>query len=90
MPLYDELCEKAEDRRRFVREYSKSLLQSLEKPFNFWLRERARAATGEVPDALRRHHHWYSYSARSSLVEFTCILLLKCSNGESERLCSTA
>lgn len=61
VPLYDELCEKAEARRRFVREYSKSLLQSLEKPFNFWLRERAREATGETSDAIRRHHHWYLY-----------------------------
>ncbi|XP_050404112.1 protein FAM161A [Patella vulgata] len=39
LPLYDEINEKNEAKRRYMREYSKELLKSQEKPFNFVKRE---------------------------------------------------
>lgn len=39
LPLYDEIAEKAEHRRRHVRAMSAELLKSQEKPFNFVKRE---------------------------------------------------
>ncbi|XP_076442070.1 protein FAM161B-like [Babylonia areolata] len=51
LPLYDEIQEKNEARRRFVKQHCKELLKSQEKPFNFVKREgekkqqRVRSAT---------------------------------------------
>lgn len=39
LPLYDEIIEKNESRRRHVKDYSEELLKSQEKPFNFLKRE---------------------------------------------------
>ncbi|XP_069118538.1 protein FAM161A-like [Argopecten irradians] len=39
LPMYDEIAEKNEARRRYIQEYSKELLKSQEKPFNFVKRE---------------------------------------------------
>ncbi|OWF45708.1 protein FAM161A-like [Mizuhopecten yessoensis] len=39
LPMYDEIAEKNEARRRYIRDYSKELLKSQEKPFNFTKRE---------------------------------------------------
>lgn len=39
MPLYDEMTEEQEGKRKFIRENSKEVLKSLEKPFNFMKRE---------------------------------------------------
>ena len=39
LPLYDEIKEKNEARRRYVKQYCKELLKSQEKPFNFVKRE---------------------------------------------------
>lgn len=39
LPMYDEIMEKGEARRRYIREYSKELLMSQEKPFHFMKRE---------------------------------------------------
>ncbi|XP_060074580.1 protein FAM161B-like [Ylistrum balloti] len=39
LPMYDEIAEKNETRRRYIQEYSKELLKSQERPFNFMKRE---------------------------------------------------
>ena len=39
VPLYDEIMEKEEHRRRFIQEYSQEMLKSVEKPFKFMKRE---------------------------------------------------
>ena len=42
LPLYDEIVNNNETRRREVRELSKAILKSTEKPFNFLIREEAK------------------------------------------------
>ncbi|XP_033735451.1 protein FAM161B-like [Pecten maximus] len=39
LPMYDEITEKNEARRRYIQDYSKELLKSQERPFNFVKRE---------------------------------------------------
>lgn len=40
LPLYDEINEKNEARKRYIKQYSQDLLKSQEKPFKFLTRER--------------------------------------------------
>ena len=42
LPLYDEINEKNEARRRYIKHYSQDLLKSQEKPFKFHTRERVK------------------------------------------------
>lgn len=42
LPLYDEIINSNEERRREVKEFSKAILKSTEKPFSFVMREEAK------------------------------------------------
>lgn len=46
LPLYDDIREKNEARRHYVKQYCKEMLKSMEKPFNFMKREEVRKAYG--------------------------------------------
>ncbi|XP_071079173.1 protein FAM161A-like [Haliotis cracherodii] len=49
LPLYDEIQEKNEARRRYVREYCTEMLKSQEKPFNFMTREEEKKKCKPTP-----------------------------------------
>lgn len=59
LPLYDEINEKNEARRRYIRHYSQDLLRSQEKPFKFHTRERVKeknhTRTCSAPEEIDEH-----------------------------------